>query len=161
MITIIPLPHNSDKWLINKLYIPRDLESLVNFVAKLTIGHVAPFRQNEVVVNIHAASPKYIRFLNRRYRNKDKPTNVLSFPADALPDDIEDMCRELGDVFICMEVIQKEAEELQKPLREHLSRMIVHGILHLMGYDHENDADEARMLQKEGLILAKMGINLD
>jgi len=79
--------------------------------------------------------------LNKQYRNKDKPTNVLSFPFEA-PAQIE--LNLLGDLLICAPVVSKEAKEQAKPEISHWAHMVVHGTLHLQGYDHiENDEAEA------------------
>ncbi|MCJ8146940.1 rRNA maturation RNase YbeY [Acinetobacter sp. A3.8] len=99
--------------------------------------------------------------LNMQYRGKDKPTNVLSFPSD-IPEEILDMldAQPLGDLVICIPVVLQEAEEQQKTPINHFIHLLVHGVLHLLGYDHElgdNEAEEMESLEIE--ILAKLGIN--
>ena len=94
--------------------------------------------------------------LNHEYRGKDKPTNVLSFPFEA-PPGIE--INLLGDLVICAPVISREAEEQQKAVSDHYAHMTVHGLLHLMGYDHIDDADAEEMEGKEIDILASLGID--
>jgi probable rRNA maturation factor len=94
--------------------------------------------------------------LNRTYRDKDKPTNVLSFPFD-LPPEIEES--HLGDLAICAEVVAKEAQEQGKPLAAHWAHMVVHGVLHLRGFDHIEDADADIMEEKERVILDGLGIS--
>jgi len=94
--------------------------------------------------------------LNRTYRDKDKPTNVLSFPFD-LPPGIEES--HLGDLAICAEVVAKEAQEQGKPLAAHWAHMVVHGVLHLRGFDHIEDADADIMEEKERVILDGLGIS--
>lgn len=99
--------------------------------------------------------------LNLEYRRKDKPTNVLSFPSE-IPEEILPMlaARPLGDLVICIPVVLQEAAEQQKVPVEHFTHMLVHGTLHLLGYDHEisdEDADEMEALEIE--ILAKLGLN--
>ncbi|RLV60127.1 rRNA maturation RNase YbeY [Parashewanella curva] len=86
--------------------------------------------------------------LNHQYRNKDKPTNVLSFPFEA-PEGID--LPLLGDLIICADVVKKEAEEQNKPLQAHWAHMVVHGCLHLLGYDHidDNEAEEMESLETE------------
>lgn len=98
--------------------------------------------------------------LNLQYRGKDKPTNVLSFPSD-IPEEILDMldARPLGDLVICIPVVLQEAEEQQKAPISHFTHLLVHGVLHLLGYDHElgdNEAEEMESL--EIAVLAKLGI---
>ena len=97
--------------------------------------------------------------LNLEYRQKDKPTNVLSFPSD-LPDEMAQILETfpIGDLVICIPVVLQEAIEQQKPPIEHFTHMLVHGTLHLMGYDHETseeDAEEMEALEIE--ILNKLG----
>ena len=94
--------------------------------------------------------------LNHEYRGKDKPTNVLSFPFEA-PPGIE--INLLGDLVICAPVISREAEEQQKRMSDHYAHMTVHGLLHLMGYDHIDDAEAEEMESKEIDILASLGIS--
>lgn len=94
--------------------------------------------------------------LNHEYRGKDKPTNVLSFPFEA-PPGIE--INLLGDLVICAPVISREAEEQRKKVSDHYAHMTVHGLLHLMGYDHIDDADAEEMESIEIDILASFGIS--
>jgi len=99
--------------------------------------------------------------LNLEYRRKDKPTNVLSFLSE-IPEEILPMlaARPLGDLVICIPVVLQEAAEQHKVPVEHFTHMLVHGTLHLLGYDHEisdEDADEMEALEIE--ILAKLGLN--
>ncbi|GJH41972.1 rRNA maturation RNase YbeY [Pasteurella canis] len=86
--------------------------------------------------------------LNLTYRGKDKPTNVLSFPFEC-PDEVE--LNLLGDLVICRQVVEKEAREQDKSLMAHWAHMIVHGSLHLLGYDHieEEEAEEMERLETE------------
>ena len=93
------------------------------------------------------------RALNHRFRGKDRPTNVLSFPANSPL--VEEP--ELGDILLCAPVIAAEAAEQGKPVRAHWAHMVVHGVLHLRGYDHIDD-DEARVMEAaERRILAGLG----
>ncbi|WOE41147.1 rRNA maturation RNase YbeY [Acinetobacter chinensis] len=99
--------------------------------------------------------------LNLEYRGKDKPTNVLSFPND-LPDEMAQILKTfpIGDLVICIPVVLQEADEQQKTPAEHFTHMLVHGTLHLMGYDHETsdeDAEEMEALEIE--ILKKLGFD--
>ena len=90
--------------------------------------------------------------LNERFRGKDSPTNVLSFPAPPNPDD------HLGDIALAHGVIAREAAEQGKPLSHHLQHLVIHGVLHLIGYDHERDEDAERMEALERQLLARLGI---
>jgi probable rRNA maturation factor len=101
-----------------------------------------------------------IRTLNKNWRGIDKPTNVLSFPAlpptgPAGPDDAPRM---LGDIAIAFETTRAEADDEQKPFDHHLSHLAVHGFLHLIGYDHEEEEDAEAMEALETEILAQLGI---
>jgi probable rRNA maturation factor len=106
------------------------------------------------------------RRLNARYRGRDKPTNVLSFPAAELPAGpfeaaegaLDDpIIRPLGDLVICPDVLRAEAREQHKSLRAHWAHLVVHGALHLVGYDHEDPADANRMERREVSVLRRLG----
>ncbi len=93
--------------------------------------------------------------LNKQYRQKDKPTNVLSFPFE-VPEGIE--LNLLGDLVICAQVVEEEAKAQNKDLFDHWTHMVIHGCLHLLGYDHINDTDANEMETLEVKILAKLDI---
>jgi probable rRNA maturation factor len=93
-----------------------------------------------------------MRDLNRRFRQQDKPTNVLSFPAPQNPE------RFLGDVALAYGVCAREAAEQGKPLKNHLQHLVAHGVFHLLGYDHETDAQAEEMEGLERAVLAGLGI---
>ncbi|BAO45748.1 rRNA maturation RNase YbeY [Thiolapillus brandeum] len=95
------------------------------------------------------------RQLNRDYRGRDKPTNVLSFPFEAPP---EVPVGHLGDLVICAPVVAREAVAQGKPLAHHWAHMVVHGILHLRGYDHLEDTEAEIMENRERELLAGMSI---
>jgi len=94
--------------------------------------------------------------LNSQYRGKDKPTNVLSFPFE-VPDGVE--LNLLGDLIICAQVVAHEAHEQNKTLAAHWAHMVIHGCLHLLGYDHISDDDAQEMEALEIDILKKLGFN--
>jgi probable rRNA maturation factor len=99
------------------------------------------------------------RRLNARYRGKDRPTNVLSFPTAALPAarSEEAAGRPLGDLVICAQVVRSEARERRKPLKAHWAHLVVHGVLHLIGYDHGGEAEAKRMERREIAVLRRLG----
>lgn len=108
------------------------------------------------------------RRLNARYRGKDRPTNVLSFPAAPLPPRFCALsagrdgraARPLGDLVICAQVVRSEARAQQKSLKAHWAHLVVHGALHLVGYDHERDAAQAkRMERREIAVLRRLGFD--
>ncbi len=94
--------------------------------------------------------------LNREYRGVDRPTNVLSFPYEG-PEEVETDL--LGDLVICAPVVADEAQQQAKPLHAHWAHMVVHGVLHLLGYDHNDDTEAAEMEGLEVEILATQGFS--
>jgi probable rRNA maturation factor len=97
------------------------------------------------------------RRLNSQYRGKNRPTNVLSFPVAPLPGKPVGEARPLGDLVICPQVLRTEAREQKKTLRAHWAHLVVHGVLHLIGYDHEREAEASRMEQREISVLRRLG----
>lgn len=108
----------------------------------------------DVVTSFQILSKDEMKKLNLEYSGNDKPTNVLSFPM-SLPEHVE--INLLGDVVLCAEVISEEAVHQNKSLEAHWAHMVVHGMLHLQGYDHINDADAEAMEALEITILQKLG----
>lgn len=110
--------------------------------------------QADAEVTVRIVDNEESQALNRDYRGKDKPTNVLSFPFE-VPPGIE--MNLLGDLVICRQVVENEAKEQEKPLEAHWAHMVVHGSLHLLGYDHieEDEAEEMESLETE--IMLAMG----
>ena len=112
-------------------------------------------RLDAAELSIRIVSPAESQALNNQYRGKDKPTNVLSFPFD-MPEGIElDL---LGDLVICADVVSREAVEQNKPLFDHWCHMVIHGVLHLLGFDHINNLEAEEMEQLEREILASLAI---
>jgi probable rRNA maturation factor len=106
-------------------------------------------------VSLCLADDAVLRALNSRWRGVDKPTNVLSFPSAAsghLGDDAS-----LGDIALAYETLAREAEDIGVPLADHYRHLLAHGFLHLIGYDHETDAEAERMEALETRILARLG----
>ena len=97
-----------------------------------------------------------LRALNLRWRGLDKPTNVLSFPAAPLGHGGD--ATTLGDIALAYETIAREAEDLGVPLADHYRHLLAHGFLHLIGYDHETDAEADRMEALETRILTRLGV---
>ncbi|MDB5452372.1 MAG: ybeY [Caulobacteraceae bacterium] len=108
--------------------------------------------QKDGSVTVLLTNDAEVRALNARFRNKDQPTNVLSFPAPANP------AGHLGDVCLAFETCQREAAEQGKTLAAHLQHLVAHGVLHLVGYDHDVDADAEIMEALERRILAALGV---
>jgi probable rRNA maturation factor len=104
---------------------------------------------------VKLVSQPQMRALNRQFRGKDQPTNVLAFPAiatGARP-------QPLGDVVICPAVLRREAQVQGKPLQAHWAHLVVHGTLHLAGFDHEVERDAQRMERREIAVLRSLGFN--
>ncbi|PSW59627.1 rRNA maturation RNase YbeY [Photobacterium leiognathi subsp. mandapamensis] len=114
---------------------------------------ITPF-QADAEVTIRLVDEADSHELNLEYRGKDRPTNVLSFPFEA-PPGIE--LELLGDLIICRQVVEKEALEQNKPLKAHWAHMVVHGSLHLLGYDHIEDDEAEEMEGLETEIMQNMG----
>ncbi|MGM3174857.1 rRNA maturation RNase YbeY [Dickeya lacustris] len=117
---------------------------------------VLPSFQEESEVTIRIVDEEESHHLNLTYRGKDKPTNVLSFPFEA-PPEVE--LPLLGDLVICRQVVEQEAVEQGKSAEEHWAHMVVHGSLHLLGYDHIEDSEAEEMEALETEIMQSMGYN--
>jgi len=115
---------------------------------------VLEHQQEHGEVSVALLSEEAIQQLNRDYRGKDQATNVLSFPAD-IPDFVD--LKHLGDILICPSVVRREAQEQGKQESAHWAHMVVHGCLHLLGYDHIEDDQAEQMESLETVILAKLG----
>lgn len=115
-------------------------------------------------VSVVFSDDRELHLLNKEYRGIDKPTNVLSFPGPELePEDpntytVRDRPHVLGDIVLSLETTQREANEQSKELKHHVAHLLVHGALHLLRYDHENDADAEVMENLERKVLAGLGI---
>jgi probable rRNA maturation factor len=112
-------------------------------------------RREQAELTIRVVDTDESQQLNHQYRGLDKPTNVLSFPFEA-PAGIE--LPLLGDLVICAPVVAAEAEQQHKPLEHHWAHMVIHGTLHLLGYDHIVEADATEMETLEAQLLAQLGI---
>lgn len=108
----------------------------------------------DVIASLQIVGRDEMQHLNKAYRDKDAPTNVLSFPMQ-LPDEID--IKLLGDLALCVDVINEEAKVQGKALNAHWAHMVVHGMLHLQGYDHIEDDDAKTMEALEINILEKLG----
>lgn len=116
--------------------------------------------ENNFEVSVVLADDAMLQQLNNQYRGKDVPTNVLSFPTD-LGDDDHVPAGEpipLGDIVLSFDTLKHEAADLGIEMRNHFTHLLVHGMLHLIGFDHETDQDAAEMESREIEILADMGI---
>ena len=113
-------------------------------------------REGWVELNILIVDTAAGQRFNRDFRGRDYATNVLSFPYEPGPGEHTGV---LGDIVICAPVVAREALDQGKPVRDHFAHMTIHGVLHLLGYDHETDRDAERMEALERAILATLGVS--
>lgn len=111
--------------------------------------------RGRIEVNIALLDIEAARECNLRYRGKDYATNVLSFAYESAP---HEKSRLLGELILCPPVVAREAAEQGKAVRDHYAHLTIHGTLHLLGWDHEADAEAERMEARERAILASLGI---
>jgi probable rRNA maturation factor len=114
--------------------------------------------QREAELSVLLCDDQTITGLNARWRGQEKPTNVLSFPAPPLRGATPAERVPLGDIAIAYETLAREAGEQSKSVSDHLSHLVVHGFLHLLGYDHRVEGEAEQMEQLEGSILARIGV---
>jgi probable rRNA maturation factor len=129
-----------------------DAESIVRRAVETVLDDAGV---SEGEVGIVLCQDTRMQELNRTWRGKDKPTNVLSFPASAPGGGAS---RHFGDIVLAYETLTREAEIEGKSPEAHLGHLAVHGMLHLLGFDHENDSDANKMENRERKILARLGI---
>lgn len=115
--------------------------------------------KDEVSLSVSFVSPYIIRKYNREYRNIDKVTDVISFAMEDSECYYQDDNRELGDIFICYQRAVKQSQEYGHSLERELSFLFTHGLLHLLGYDHQNKEDEEEMFSLQEKILNNLGVN--
>ena len=143
--------HTEDQW---HTLIHRNILQVIDSV-KIT---------SKVEVSILLTNDKEINALNLEYRGKDKPTNVLSFP-NLTQNELKLLPKNapypsmLGDLFLSFETLLEESNSEKKPFLDHFNHLVVHGMLHLLGYDHESDDDAEYMQEKEISILKTLCIN--
>lgn len=117
-------------------------------------AEVALLNQADAQLGIRIVDEVESQMLNRDYRGKDKPTNVLSFPME-LPEELD--LPILGDLVICAPVVAREAEQQDKSIQAHWAHMVIHGVLHLQGYDHIADDEAEEMEALEIRLLQQLG----
>lgn len=129
-------------------------ENIVHKCADNTI-----FLKGEVIeLSVVLTNDAHITKLNKEYRNKNKPTNVISFPLQNWEEPDEIPILSLGDVIVSLDTIEIEAKEQSKSLQDHFTHLLVHGVLHLLGHDHEIEEEAVIMESLEIKILNGMGI---
>jgi probable rRNA maturation factor len=113
-------------------------------------------RKEAMALDVHVVGSLRSRSLNARYRGKDRPTNVLSFAGAGVSPQGR---LHIGELIICAPVVAREAREQGKTLQQHWAHMSVHGVLHLLGFDHERDAEARKMAEAEIQILDRLGFS--
>ncbi|MBQ4875096.1 MAG: rRNA maturation RNase YbeY [Rickettsiaceae bacterium H1] len=124
-------------------------KSIKSFIKKITFA--IPEAKNKKI-SVLLTDDDQIQELNKKFRNENKPTNVLSFPYENFPDGT------LGDVILSFETIEKEAKEEQISFKKHMAHMLIHGVLHLLGYTHDHDEDAEVMEKLENKILSEIDL---
>jgi probable rRNA maturation factor len=133
------------------------LRDIASQAASATMAELGMASDVTTELSLLFTDDAHVQVLNREWRGKDKPTNVLSFPAfDTAPGD--PLPPMLGDVALALETVQREATLENKPFPHHLTHLIVHGLLHLLGYDHEVEDEAEEMEALERSILARLAI---
>ena len=127
-----------------------DIQQIRSWIAAVFTALKCP----PLALTVRVVGEEEMAELNQRYRGQDQPTNVLSFPFEPLPDICTDL---LGDVVVCGSVIGREAAIQHKSLVDHWAHTIVHGMLHLFGYDHQSDQEAIAMETLEKSVLDQLG----
>ena len=138
-----------------------DVEKSIRTAVRAAFQPSAGSAADQVIeVSILLENDAALQALNKQWRNKDKPTNVLSFPAPPLPDAMLAMQteRHLGDIALSFDTLAAEARTENKALSDHLQHLVVHGMLHLQGHDHQTPDEADEMEDLERRILADLGI---
>lgn len=134
------------------LYLPVE-KDLVEWITAALVK--SDYKKPDAVVSMRVVDEVEIAELNKKYRQIDKSTNVLSFPYEALPGVEIEL---IGDVVICAAVVQAEASAQSKTVEQHWAHIVIHGVLHLLGYDHVEEKQAEQMESLEIDILSSLGI---
>lgn len=110
----------------------------------------------EKTISVHLVEEKEMRELNKKHRKKDRVTDVLSFPLLSKKEMRDDIYSEVGDVFLCLPRIKKQAAEYGVSFEEEIARMLAHGVLHLLGFDHKNKKSAKKMFHLQEKIVKKV-----
>jgi probable rRNA maturation factor len=132
------------------------VEWLATRAAEAALAAAGRAEEEDLEATLLLTDDAAVRELNRQWRGQDKPTNVLSFPADMKSPPGEP--RHLGDIALAYETLAREAAAENKSLPNHMTHLVIHGILHLLGHDHESDAEAAEMERAEVTALEALGI---
>lgn len=135
---------------------PEESEALAERAIALALARADVEIEGPLEVSILLTGDAEQQVINRDWRGMDKPTNVLSFPAG---DPFDPLAGPIGDLSLAYETLVREAAELEKSFSDHFSHLLVHGVLHLVGYDHESEDEALVMEGLETKILAELGID--
>ncbi|MCA9881571.1 MAG: rRNA maturation RNase YbeY [Anaerolineae bacterium] len=131
-------------------------ESLIEAAETVLRIHDAVHDELSIVITDNAE----VQALNQQFRQIDAPTDVLSFPAEPLPDEFKDDTRYLGDLVIAYPYASEQAQRLNHNLEQSLMLLVVHGTLHLLGYDHDTPDNKAKMWAQQAEALTQLGVDL-
>ncbi len=137
-----------------------EYEELINLVAR-TCFEEESIENTDLYLSITLSDEEYIHKINKEYRKVDRTTDVLSFPMfekNEIPKNPTGIPDVLGDIIICIPVVERQAVEYEHSFKRELAYMLVHGFYHLMGYDHMQDDEKKEMREKEEKVLKKLNI---
>jgi len=132
-------------------------KEIETWIARAVAGSGISF-ESDTELSVRLVDTEEMQSLNRDYRQKDVVTNVLSFPAGTIEGLPADAAQALGDIIVCAARVSEEAAQQEKLVDDHWAHMLVHGTLHLLGYDHDTDADALEMEGLETRILTENGL---
>lgn len=137
-----------------------EFEDLIELVTE-TCFEVENLDKTDLYLSVTLSGEEYIHKINKEYREVDRPTDVLSFPMfqkEEIPKEQTGIRDVLGDIIICIPIVEKQAIEYNHSFKRELAYMLVHGFYHLMGYDHMQENEKKEMRKKEEEILSKLNI---
>lgn len=137
-----------------------ELEDLIKLVTK-TCFETEKIDNTDLYLSVTLSKENYIHRINKEYRKVDRPTDVLSFPMfekNEIPLEKTGIPDILGDIIICVPIVEKQAIEYEHSFKRELAYMLVHGFYHLMGYDHMQEDEKKVMREKEEIVLSKLNI---
>ena len=137
-----------------------ELEDLIKLVIK-TCFETEKIDKTDLYLSVTLSKENYIHRINKEYRKVDRPTDVLSFPMfekNEIPLEKTGIPDVLGDIIICVPIVEKQAIEYEHSFKRELAYMLVHGFYHLMGYDHMQEDEKKVMREKEEIVLSKLNI---
>ena len=132
---------------------------MVNKAIKIAYSHASQTYNYPVGVTLRLVDSDEGQSINKQFKIINKPTNVLAFTGDLEKERTLGMSPPfLGDIIVCLPVVEKEAKVLNIEVSSHFLHMVIHGFLHLLGYDHNTDKEEIEMIQLENLVLTELGM---